>query len=742
MKYLAHTKDGEKFTDEIDCQELKEHLINTAKLAKEKAANFGAGGIGEIIGLFHDVGKYDMNFQDKIRHKTKKSVKHAMAAAYAFNKYYGPATEFFGIIVASHHTGLPDFGIKSNQDNNTYCGKYNGYCKEYEKGLQAIFSEYEKEIDFPKIFGRPSIKIQKDNQVSAFQISSYIRMLFSVLVDSDFTDTEEFCTGIKRTAISCVPDIFYDKLIKEIPQNDGSRVNDIRAGILENCLEAANMPQGFFSLTVPTGGGKTLSSLAFALKHAIQHNNLRRIIYVIPYTSIIEQNADVFKKILGDDVVLEHHSGISADSNDFQARWATENWDIPVVVTTNVQFFESLFSNKTSKARKIHNIANSVIIFDEAQMLPLDYLSPCMAMVSELVENYGVTAVLCSATQPLVDKYIYKNLKTIEIAKNPEELATQLKRVEFHFAGKKTDEELVDEIGRLESVLVIVNSRRHAFALYNAAIQNNETEKDSVFYLSTLLVPVHRSKKIKQIKERLNNNLPVRVISTQLMECGVDLDFPVVYRSLAGIDSIIQAGGRANREGKLRNPDGSPKLGQVIVFEPCSENGKIAKSLEITAKKGKETIDILGDKAFGLEGIKKYFELLYSLIEDEEVMDKKEILDEFEKLKTSLKMNFETVAKKFKLIEDNTCGIAVKCDAQSTELVDKLWKGEDIKNTARKLQGYSVSVYQNEFQRLVLEGAVEIVNGVNVLMTEKYYSEEFGLDLFTGENKNAEAFYQ
>jgi CRISPR-associated endonuclease/helicase Cas3 len=736
MKYLAHTKDGKTFTDESDCQELKEHLNNTAKYAKEKAAIFGAAGIGEIIGLLHDFGKYNADFQKKIRGKTKISVKHAIAGAYALKKHYGPLAEMLGIIIASHHTGLSNFGMETDKNNATYWGKLN----EYGESPKTIFPEHEKEIEFPEKFGRPSIKMKADKQISVFQIATYIRMLFSALVDSDFTDTEEFCTGIKRRAITLKPDLLFEAVNNNIPPNDGSKINNIRSGIREKCIEAAEMPQGFFSLTVPTGGGKTLSSLAFALKHLMKHK-LRRIIYVIPYLSIIEQNADVFKTILGDDFVLEHHSGIVTDKNDFETRWATENWDIPIVVTTNVQFFESLFSNKTTKARKIHNIANSVVIFDEAQMLPLDYLSPCMALVSEFVENYGVTAVLCSATQPLLDKYTYKNLNTIEIAENPEKLAEQLKRVEYHFSGKKTDEEIIDETSQLKSVLVIVNSRKHAFALYKTAIQNNETEKSSLFYLSTLLAPVHRSKKIDQIKERLNKNLPVKVFSTQLVECGVNIDFPVVYRSIAGIDSIIQAGGRANREGKLSNPDGSPKLGKVIIFEPCGENGKMPKSLMATANIGKETIDVLGDRAFGLEGIKKYFELLYSLIEEKDVMDKKEILGEFEMIGSKLKMNFETVAEKFKLIEENTRGIAIKCDAQSKELVAKLRKGEEIKDTVRKLQRYSVSVYENEFYRLVSENAVEIISGVNVLVTKDYYSEESGFDLFTDENKNGKAFF-
>ena len=289
----------------------------------------------------------------------------------------------------------------------------------------------------------------------SFQVATYLRMLFSVLIDADYTDSEEFCKDIKRNISGDSISVLHTRLITSLPKNTGSDIDNIRAEVLQNCLEAATEPQGLFSLTVPTGGGKTLSSLAFALSHAKQHG-LRRVIYVIPYTSIIEQNALVFKEALGEKNVLEHHSNFDAasldddeDEDDEDARrlkWASENWDIPIVVTTNVQFFESLFAVKTTKARKLHNIAKSVVIFDEAQMLPSEYLSPCMKSISELILNYGVTAVLCSATQPLVEKFVYEGLQTTEIAANPTSLSERLKRVAYSFVGKKTDDELLESL--------------------------------------------------------------------------------------------------------------------------------------------------------------------------------------------------------------------------------------------------------------------------------------------------------
>jgi CRISPR-associated endonuclease/helicase Cas3 len=736
MKNCAHTKDGKTFISEEECQELKEHLDATATYAKEKAAVFGAAEIGEVLGRIHDVGKYSNDFQRKIRGEIKSRVQHAIAGAYVLDNKYGNTdymAKLFGIAIASHHTGLSDWGTDVDMDTITYLGKLRNYKRDC--------LPYEEDIKLPeKLAHRVDMKWQPDNNIAAFQVASYIRMLFSVLVDSDFTDTEEYCKGIKReTSYPSIDELFV-RLMESMPKNDGSPINEIRAWVLNDCLKAAKAPQGIYTLTVPTGGGKTLASLAFALSHAAERD-LRRIIYVIPYTSIIEQNAGVIKSKLGEENVLEHHAGITADDDDFETHWATENWDIPIVATTNVQFFESLFSNKTSKLRKIHNIAKSVIIFDEAQMLPTDYLSPCMAIISELVENYGVTAVLCSATQPVVHKYMFDNIKSFEIASEPDKLAEMLKRVEYCFVGKKTDDEIVAEIAIHPSILVVVNTKEHAFTLYNST--KEVIGQEGLFYLSTLLTPAHRSEKLKQIKERLAGNLPVSVISTQLIEAGVDVDFPVVIRSLAGIDSIIQAGGRANREGKLKDSAGNFILGKVIVFEPNDDNGRMPGELKGKAIISKnEVIECFGDKAFGLDGIKSYFELLYSTLERDNIMDKKGILTEFERSRGQIsKMNFASVADKFKLIEDeNTCGVVISCD-ESRSLIASLRKGDCGRSEIRKLQKHTVSIYCNQFARLKNDNAIKTIGGVNVLVTEKYYSKETGLDVFSDENKNAEALF-
>ena len=736
--YLAHTTDGNgnKITCNIcgkcesgheTCHSLKDHLAETSVLAREKAEIFGAGEIACILALCHDLGKYSDDFQDKLRGKNQKAY-HAMYGADVFSQKYQTniLSKLLSIIIASHHTGLMDFG--NDYEPFSFLGKL--------KNTKHKDLPYQSEINLPDTINhnlRNFLTPNSSNHILGFQVATYIRMLFSVLVDSDFTNTEEFCKNIKRKVEHDNILDLYEKLKARLPQNDGSKLNNIRAEILKNCIDKADSEKGLFTLTVPTGGGKTLSSLAFALKH-VQKHNLRRVIYVIPYTTIIEQNAKIIKDILGEKNVLEHHSNIqNEDDNDnFQYKWATENWDIPIVITTNVQFFESLFSHKTTQLRKIHNIINSVIIFDEAQMLPTNYLSPCMTIISELIKNYGCSAVLCSATQPTIHKYVYKNLISTEIAENIDHVFNELKRVEFVNLGKQSDEDIIDDILCTNtSTLIVVNTRKHAFHLYQLLTQ--KFDKNNVFYLSTLLIPLHRSNKINEIKNRLLNNELTIVVSTQLIEAGVDIDFPVVYKSLAGIDSIIQAGGRANREGKLIQ-------GLVKIYESTSEYGKIPNSLRHFAELGREALFAYKENAFNLEGIKKYFELYYAHIEQDDLLDKNKILQQFQVNNGEFTdCNFKTAFENFKLIDDITKSIVIDCQS-SNEIITKLRNNNYNKADLRKLQLFSINIYPNELQNLINDNAIENINGIYVLITNMYYNDDNGLDIFTDDNKNAECY--
>ncbi len=758
MKFLAHTLDGKTFTKEEDCQELKEHLTNVAKATAEFAKRFDAEEVGYVLGLLHDYGKYGEKFQQRIRGNSKRiKADHKTAGAQEITRLDKHIGKYYGMAIVGHHGGLLDSGSEAaSVDDGTYYSKIRGFNEKIEKiekieikdnsenntsntsnsnhKNNAISQNPEHEkITLPMKIKHKRLKVSRDYE--QFSLATYIKMLYSALVDADRIDTEAFCTKRTRETLSCSMEALYEKLDQAIPKSNGSKLSEIRLGILNDCKEKAAMKPGLFSLTVPTGGGKTLSSLSFALKHAIK-NNMDRIIYVIPFTSIIEQNADVFRKALGDEYancVLEHHSNVTQDEEDFKTKWACENWDIPIVVTTNVQFFESFYSNKPNLCRKLHNLANSILIFDEAQAIPVDYLSPCMYAISELVTNYKCTAVLCSATQPEIGNYKYKKLEITEITSNPQDLAIKLARTKYDYIGQKSDEEIIELLRENDQTLVIVNSRKHAYHLYQLA-----KEFPNVYHLSTLMTPNHRRAILKEVKERISdkdtegNPKPKEraiVISTQLIEAGVDIDFPLVIRSLGGIDSIIQAGGRSNRENKL------PDSGRVFIFEPSSEEGKTPKMLEATLTAGREVINKLGQQAFDLEGVALYFKLLYKTSSSNPFLDKKNILGEFKD-----SFNFETAAKNFQLIETKTVGIVIQENEEAETLVRNLREGRITNNLIRALGKYTVSVYQHEFNQLMEDHVLDSYDFVYVLNNKQYYKET-GLDIFTSENLNSQAIF-
>ncbi|RYD05561.1 hypothetical protein N752_09450 [Desulforamulus aquiferis] len=494
-----------------------------------------------------------------------------------------------------------------------------------------------------------------------FSAQFFIRFLYSCIVDADFLDTERALNSEKSNlrkqkyclkALSRKLEQYIERLCNGAQD---TFVNRKRKNILLNCNEKANELPGLFTLTVPTGGGKTLSSLSFALKHAVKYGK-ERVIYVIPYTSIIEQNAAVFRKILGDENVLEHHSNFSYPQDNYREeraesatdimqiiKLATENWDMPIIATTNVQFFESLFAARSSRCRKLHNLVNSVIVIDEAQMLPSEFLKPCLSSIMELITNYKSTIVLCTATQPNISKLIPEGVKTIEIIDDPAELYQDFKRVSVKNLGTISDDELEEQLALQEQVLCIVNSKKHARLLYE------RINGEGAYHLSTRMCPAHRTDILEQVKGRLKAGITCRVVSTQLIEAGVDIDFPVVYRSMAGIDSIAQSAGRCNREG-LR-PEG-----KVYVFMPGEKHGIPRGWLNRTATLGKRIIENHEDP-LGLEGVKEYFSSLYDI--DDSQLDKNNILKEIRELEAYWSFQFRAIEEKFKLIQDNTCSIII-----------------------------------------------------------------------------------
>lgn len=554
--FFAHSAEGDKKS----WQHLGEHLYNVASSAKDFAEAFGAGEWAYWAGLLHDVGKFSEKFQHHLE-TGKGRDDHATAGARLVKDLWttrtapdGTAGEILSTLlaycIAGHHGGLPEMGAT---------GDIPGTLR-HRLSRKTIpdYSSWRDILSLPDTLPRLSLKscTRKSFQ---FSLSFFVRMVYSCLTDADFLDTECFCDKRKAEArhgwvsIEKVVDAFRGtvaKLSTPPDAKDESPVNPARREILSHCLSAAPLTQGVFSLTVPTGGGKTLSSLAFALEHA-KRNGLRRVIYVIPYTSIIEQNAQVFRDVLGEELagraILEHHSNythpregeLNADDHATardaaRFRLATENWSAPLVVTTAVQFFESLFANRSSQCRKLHNIAGSVVILDEAQMLPPELLQPTVAAIRELSLNYNVSVVLCTATQPALNKSGNLTMgfpagRVCEII--PEEqkgrLFNEFRRSKVVQLGKCSDETLAERLKKHDQVLCIVNKRAHARALFNAL-----GDGEGHFHLSARMYPAHRKRVLEAIRKRLYDGLACRVISTSLIECGVDVDFPIVYRCI------------------------------------------------------------------------------------------------------------------------------------------------------------------------------------------------------------------
>ena len=572
-QFFAHSTPT---SDRSDWQPLAEHLQSVGRLAAERAAPFGGQQLAEIAGLLHDLGKYTNDFQDKIRGDLI-HVDHATRGAILAVEHYGPLGRLLAYGIAGHHAGLAN-GCDPGERRT---------LEERLKGqrLPALLDQWQNEIQLPAMseLGPPSIKPVRDRQV--FQLAFLARMLFSCLVDADFLDTEAFYQRIEQrpslrprqppalTELRAALDDYLTGFSADSP------VNRIRADILAHVRQQAECPPGLFSLTVPTGGGKTLASLAFALDHAIRHG-LRRIIYVIPFTSIVEQNAAVFRQALGalgEQAVLEHHSAFSDDrSKDRQARdklrLAMENWGMPIIVTTAVQFFESLYADRPARCRKLHNIAGSVIILDEAQTLPLKLLRPCVTAIDELALNYRCSPVLCTATQPALQAPEFRGgLQGVrELAPQPEQLFRQLARVQIRQAGILSDAALQQQMSEREQVLCIVNNRRHARALYESI-----AGQEGARHLTTLMCARHRSQVLAEVRQRLREGLPCRLVATSLVEAGVDVDFPCVLRAEAGLDSIAQAAGRCNREGRR-----ALEASEVLVFQAENPDWKAPAELQ------------------------------------------------------------------------------------------------------------------------------------------------------------------
>ncbi|MDM7986255.1 MAG: CRISPR-associated helicase Cas3' [Smithella sp.] len=731
MTYYAHkvSIDSKK----IEFQTLFDHLTNTARIANDLGQASRLSDFAIYVAAMHDIGKYSSAFQKRLSGSTQK-VDHSTAGAIELvEKFQNDENRRFiatllAYCIAGHHSGLPDYGSVIDTDSEcTLQGRLHRKVEDY----QAYLSE----IDSSKLNLPSKLPIKLSKTFPSFSIAFLTRMIYSILVDADFLDTETFMNQGEKPRGNYPAINELDKTLSQYLQKFGTpsnRINQRRAEILSQCISKANTTPGFFSLTVPTGGGKTFSSLAFALKHAVAFG-MDRIIYIIPYTSIIEQNANQFKLVFGEDNVLEHHSNFDwegrrklagqDDTDDDtltsvdRLRLAAENWDIPIIVSTNVQFFESLFANRSSQCRKIHNLAKSVLIFDEAQMLPRDFLMPCIQSILELVRNYGSSAVFCTATQPSLQRFLPRNVEVRELMDDPQTLYRDFKRVRVRKVGKLTDNDLAIRLNSQNQTLCVVNTRKHAKVIYDLL------QEDGRFHLSTLMCPIHRQMTIKAIRECLKSNLPCRVVSTQLIEAGIDIDFPVGYRAMAGLDSIIQAAGRINREGQITS-------GELIVFEPDSDCVKrVPAFIQQGADVTRSVLEKYSDDPVCIEAIHAYYNELFSL-QDPNAFDTAGILRLFEKGLAEPNFDFKTAAEKFKIIDNCSHPIIIPFDENAKGLIDTLRFSPYPRSILRKLQIYTVNVFESEFDAISTAGHIDTINdSIAVLNWPEGYDEKTGLIL-------------
>ncbi|MFC3032693.1 CRISPR-associated helicase Cas3' [Pseudoalteromonas fenneropenaei] len=715
-KYFGHSGNRE---DKSDWQPLKDHLCRVALGAEFNSQYFKAAKLSYLAGLLHDLGKYSREFQARLE-GAPNQVDHATAGAkIATELLPSPFGNLIAYAIAGHHAGLAN-GSGEGAGRRALKDRLN---LQFGKDIPALDSEaWQSELVLPSIESLiPEISPNPNADLQGFQFAFLIRMIFSCLVDADFIDTDKFYKQLEGKPLlrGDYPQLaelkiqFDQALADKIKSTDQTQtVNQLRKEILDTARIKAKLTPGLFTLTVPTGGGKTLSSMAFALDHALAHN-MRRVIYVIPFTSIIEQNAKVFREAFGDlgeSAVLEHHSNFDdskikdvegAEETRDKLKLAMENWDMPVIVTTAVQFFESLFADRPSRCRKLHNISGSVIILDEAQTLPLKFLRPVMAAIDELARNYGCSVVLCTATQPaLCEPDFTDGFKDVrEIAPDPTRLFDELSLVNVSHLGELSDDELVSRIQANKQILTIVNNRRHAQSLFQT-LKAMQTE--GVFHLTTLMCAAHRTATLDKIRKRLNpdNPQPCRVISTSLIEAGVDVSFPCVMRAEAGLDSIAQAAGRCNRERLWLKADSHVWIFRSPDWPIPPELKGLSADMRAVLRKGHD--NILDQMA-----IKDYFSNVYWRKGDE--LDQKQLLKACRIGASKLDFPLQRIASDFRMIDSFMCPVLIPYNDEARKLLNELESTDEVSRVLRKLQPYIVQIPQSGFDSLRFAGVIQTI---------------------------------
>ena len=728
MAYYAHSVFGRP---EAEWEPLARHLAEVEEGAGRLGRHFGAEDLAALAGCLHDLGKYGPDFQARLRDPTKRADHSTAGAVWALEHLPERWGRLLAHVVAGHHAGLKDdlLGPEGRIESKSLL------LPPVERAARA------DGLTLPQsVSGPTGMKPLKGNE--GFQLAFLTRMIFSCLIDADRTAAAAF--DAQADGIQAIDHPSIAALETALHAWMGQRgvavspLNTLRDDVLRAAIVQAAEPQGVFTLTVPTGGGKTLTSLAFALAHARRHK-LDRVIVVLPFTSIIEQTAKVYREALGTlgEAVLEHHSAFECEdeagwSRDRvgpdRRRLSMERWDNPIVVTTAVQFFESLFANRPSRCRKLHSLARSVVVVDEAQTMPLALLRPCVAALKELARNYGSSVVLCTATQPALEAPKSDGTGFLGGFKSPREIAPDvpalfaaLRRVTVHDIGNQDDAALAIRIGKSPQALCIVNQRAHARALF-AAIRHLLGAR----HLSTCMHSVHRARVLAEIRADLTAHRPCRLVSTSLVEAGVDVDFPLVLRASAGLDQIAQAAGRCNREFRR-----TPEESEVLVFA-AAEYGVI-RSLAANAEAGKEIMGLNSDDPFAPPAMRAYFDMLYWRRGQAE-LDKNRVLQLCADRKGDLNFPFGTISAAMRFIDDVMVPVIVaKEEAVAGEvrgLIRDIRFAKGVGGIARKLGRYTIGIPRSVRGAMIAQGVAEIIR-----------PEEFGdqfvvlhnLDLYTAE---------
>lgn len=803
MSIIAHVRKNN------DKQTLSDHLLSVSFIASKNASKIGLAKAGELIGLLHDLGKYSDAFQNYLGSATglinqdedeyvdskglKGKIDHSTAGSqYIWNFAKGKkvqnqiVAQLLAICLASHHSGLINCltvdGLNDFDRRMAKADIKTHLAEVLSKAEPEIIEKIKTVLDDPECFGGvlqklKQIAIQEKSEKSIkvqFQAGLMIRMLYSCLIDADRLDSANFENPQNVSKRQNGEYISWDLLINRLEDRyikfennpNKTKVDNLRKSISDSCFDRSSDNTGIFTLSVPTGGGKTLASLRFALHHA-KKNKLDRIIYVIPFTSIIDQNAQVVRDILEIEksevgrIVLEHHSNLMPEIQNWKNKILTENWDAPIIYTTSVQLLETLFGGGTRSARRMHQLANSVIVFDEIQTLPIKTVHMFCNAINYLTRHCNSSVVLCTATQPLLNKVdenkgrIYFD-KSNEIMPDIETLFADLKRVEVENKikpqGWETDEIAllaIEQTNDSGSCLVIVNTKGNAQAIYNACAKLTDYP---IYHLSTSMCPAHRIVKLTEIRRKLGNE-PLICVSTQLIEAGVDVDFGSVIRFVAGLDSIAQAAGRCNRNG-LRD------IGKVFIINPAKENIESLVNINEGKKVSERILNEMKQTDSGIPNevihpatMDRYFQYYFYNRANEMTypVDVGRHDNLLELLSTNIisvgeycrinsnqpdiyfRQSFKAAADAFKAIDAPNRGIVVPYSGKGKEIVADLFSNfavEQQYKLLKKAQRYTVNVFPNVIKKLQDEKAIREVTeiGVLVLIDPRYYHHEFGLN--------------